>query len=54
MIAVAESLNLDEFLELPETKPVCEYVDGKTIEKPMPESRNSLLQSELENKITPD
>jgi Uma2 family endonuclease len=47
MIAVTGSLTLEEFLELPETKPVCEYINGKIFEKPMPKSRHSLLQSEF-------
>jgi Uma2 family endonuclease len=47
MIGVSESITLEDFLELPETKPVGEYINGKAFEKPMPKSRHSLLQSEL-------
>jgi Uma2 family endonuclease len=47
MIAVPDSLALEDFLKLPETKPVCEYINGKVFEKPMPKSKHSLLQSEL-------
>jgi hypothetical protein len=47
MIAVNESITLEGFLELPGTKPVCEYVNGKIFDKPMPKSRHSLLQSSL-------
>jgi Uma2 family endonuclease len=31
-----KQIALDEFLELPETKPASEYVDGQIIQKPMP------------------
>jgi Uma2 family endonuclease len=47
MIAVADLLTLEDFLKRPETKPVCEYINGKVFEKPMPKSKQSLLQSEL-------
>jgi Uma2 family endonuclease len=47
MIAVIRYLTLEEFLEIPETKPVREYINSKVCEKPMPKSRHSLLQSEL-------
>lgn len=31
-----QALLLDEFLQLPETKPASEYIEGKTLQKPMP------------------
>ncbi len=40
-------LTLEEFLELPETKPASEYIDGKIIQKPMPQGKHSILQREL-------
>ena len=40
-------VTLEAFLELPETKPASEYIDGKIIQKPMPKGRHSILQSEL-------
>lgn len=40
-------LTLDKFLELPETKPASEYIDGKIYQKPMPKSRHSRLQGKL-------
>ena len=41
-------LTLDQFLDLPETKPASEYVaGGKIIQKPMPQGKHSLLQLEL-------
>lgn len=38
---------LEEFLKLPETKPASEYLDGAIIQKPMPKTRHSRLQSKL-------
>lgn len=43
----AKSLTLDEFLQLPETKPASEYVDGQIIQKPMPQGEHSAIQGEL-------
>ncbi len=40
-------LTLDEFLVLPETKPACEYVEGKISYKPMPQGKHSILQTKL-------
>ena len=41
-------LTLEQFLDLPETKPASEYVAaGKIIQKPMPQGKHSLLRSEL-------
>ncbi|NEP65196.1 MULTISPECIES: Uma2 family endonuclease [Moorena] len=40
-------LTLEEFLKLPETKPASEYLDGKIIQKPMPQGKHSRLQGEL-------
>jgi Uma2 family endonuclease len=47
----SQFLKLDEFLKLPETKPVSEYVDGRIIQKPMPKTRHSRLQGKLLNTI---
>ncbi|MBF2058042.1 MAG: Uma2 family endonuclease [Cyanobacterium sp. T60_A2020_053] len=41
------SLSLEEFLQLPETKPYSEYIDGKIEEKPMPQGQHSVLQGRL-------
>ncbi len=43
----SKTLTLTEFLQLPETKPVQEYINGKIIEKPMPKGRHSRLQGKL-------
>lgn len=38
---------LEEFLALPQTKPYCEYINGKIIPKPMPQGKHSTIQGEL-------
>lgn len=43
----AKALTLEEFLKLPETKPASEYVDGRIIQKPMPQGEHSAIQTEL-------
>jgi Uma2 family endonuclease len=40
-------MSLDEFLELPETKPASEYSDGQIQQKPMPQGEHSAIQTEL-------
>ncbi|MGJ3247993.1 MAG: Uma2 family endonuclease [Elainellaceae cyanobacterium] len=45
-------LTLEEFLNLPETTPASEYLDGDIIQKPMPQGKHSLLQRELSFAIT--
>lgn len=42
----SKSISLDEFLRRPETKPASEYLGGKIIQKPMPQGKHSLLQTE--------
>jgi Uma2 family endonuclease len=42
-----KQITLAEFLELPETKPASEYIDGQIIQKPMPQGHHSIIQSEL-------
>jgi Uma2 family endonuclease len=44
-------LTLEEFLKLPETKPAREYIDGKIIQKPMPQGKHSTIQTELSTTI---
>lgn len=43
----AKPLSLTEFLQQPETKPACEYIDGQIIQKPMPQGQHSTIQGEL-------
>ena len=40
-------LTLAEFLQLPETKPASEYLDGQIWQKPMPQGKQSVIQGEL-------
>lgn len=49
--APCQFLSLEEFLKLPETKPASEYIDGKIIQKPMPQGKHSVLQTELATAI---
>jgi Uma2 family endonuclease len=52
MLSTAEkTVTLEEFLQLPETKPASEYIQGEIIQKPMPKGRHSRLQSKLSNVI---
>jgi len=44
-------ISLTEFLQLPETKPAQEYFDSKIIQKPMPQSKHSIIQVELATAI---
>ena len=45
-------LTLEAFLELPETKPASEYINGEIIQKPMPQGKHSILQRELSFVLT--
>lgn len=47
----AKSPTLEEFLQLPETKPASEYIDGQIIQKPMPQGKHSSIQGEAVNVI---
>ncbi|NJL55246.1 Uma2 family endonuclease [bacterium] len=40
-------LPLEKFLQLPETKPVQEYIDGRIDTKPMPKGKHSTIQTFL-------
>ncbi len=42
-----QPLTLEDFLTLPETKPVSEFIHGQIIQKPMPQGEHSLIQVEL-------
>jgi Uma2 family endonuclease len=46
-----KNLTLEEFLELPETEPASEYIDGQIIQKPMPQGEHSAIQTELATAI---
>ena len=46
-------ITLAEFLELPDTKPASEYIDGEVIQKPMPQKQHSIIQKKLLFEIDP-
>jgi Uma2 family endonuclease len=45
--APRKTLTLEDFLQLPETKPASEYLDGQMIQKPMPQGEQSAIQGEM-------
>lgn len=45
--ALSKKLTLAEFLQLPETKPASEYINGQVIQKSMPQGNHSVIQGEL-------
>ncbi|MBH8575038.1 Uma2 family endonuclease [Nostocaceae cyanobacterium CENA369] len=48
---VSSNFSLEEFLQLPETKPASEYIAGHIYQKPMPQGKHSILQTELSSAI---
>jgi len=40
-------LTLEEFLQLPETEPASEYINGQITQKPMPQGKHSKLQGRI-------
>lgn len=57
MVIASPQITLEEFLQLPETKPAREYINGEIIQKPMPKGRHSRLQGKLcavINQVTED
>ncbi len=51
MVTTARSLTLEEFLELPETEPASEFINGQVSQKPMPQGKHSRLQFKLRHVI---
>ena len=49
--APQKTITLEEFLNLPDTKPASEYIDGQIVQKPMPKGEHSTLQRDLTNAI---
>ena len=45
--ATSKPITLEEFLQQPETKPPQEYIEGKIIQKPVPQGKHSIIQGEL-------
>jgi len=52
VVATKLTISLAEFLQLPETKPASEYIDGKIYQKPMPQGKHSRLQKRLLDEIS--
>lgn len=44
-------LTLVEFLAMPETKPASEFINGRIIQKPVPQGKHSALQQDIANTI---
>ncbi|GET40103.1 Uma2 family endonuclease [Microseira wollei] len=42
-----KTLTLEEFLQLPETKPASEYINGQIIQKPMPQGKHSTIRGKM-------
>lgn len=47
----SKPITLDEFLKLPETKPASEYLDGRIVQKPMPQGKHSTIQTEFSTTV---
>jgi Uma2 family endonuclease len=47
----AKPITLEEFLQLPETKPSSEYIDGQIIQKPMLQGKHSTIQTEFSTTV---
>lgn len=43
----AKPFTLEDFLELPESKPASEFIAGQIIQKPMPQGKHSTIQRDL-------
>jgi Uma2 family endonuclease len=56
--AIAKPIGLEKFLQLPETKPASEYIDGQILQKPMPQGEHSTLQrcltQHINDRLSPD
>ncbi len=48
---LTKSLTLTEFLQIPETKPASEFIDGEILQKPMQQGKHSTLQLDLGSSI---
>jgi Uma2 family endonuclease len=40
-------ISIEDFLKLPETKPASEFIEGKIIQKPMPQGKHSTIRGGL-------
>lgn len=49
--ALNQPITLEEFLQLPETEPASEFINGHVYQKPMPQGKHSRLQIKLCNAV---
>ncbi|NJO47123.1 MAG: hypothetical protein HC835_16695 [Oscillatoriales cyanobacterium RM2_1_1] len=47
----SQPITLEEFLERPETKPASEYIDGQILQKPVPQRKHSIIQTEFSTAV---
>jgi Uma2 family endonuclease len=47
MTIATSRISLSEFLDLPDTNPASEFIDGQIIPKPMPQGEHSTIQTDL-------
>lgn len=45
MSTLAQPMTLEAFLQLPETQPASEFIDGAVVQKQMPQGEHSLIQA---------
>lgn len=50
-VKIPEKITFSEFLQLPETKPIQEYINGYIYAKPMPKGKHSTIQTFLTSAI---
>ncbi|WP_427157189.1 Uma2 family endonuclease [Aliinostoc sp. HNIBRCY26] len=48
---ISPQISLEDFLNSPETQPASEYINGRIYQKPMPQGKHSILQTELSSTI---
>ena len=46
-VTAIRPVTIEEFLQLPETEPASEFINGQIIQKPMPQGEHSQLQIDL-------
>ena len=46
-----KSIAIEDFLQLPETKPASEFIDGQIVQKPMPQGKHSTIRRDLVSAI---
>lgn len=51
IVRTSAKVSLQEFLQLPETKPASEYINGKIYQKHIPQGEHSIIQTDLATAI---